>query len=160
MIRDLIRNYQQKVVTVAEDLIMASAWEKELPRPAEGGRLECDRIIMDDGTAIHFFDENDDSGVRGKAHRRSRERQDENHRSGFFVTLCSSWGNGCSVYSGCYRTRLGSTGGLRRHITLRWGNRKTRGKPLPDFVAKESGGDGKGILSEQKQKFADYTSTV
>ena len=49
----------------------------QLPRPAEGGRLECDRIIMDDGTAIHFFDENDDSGVREKAHRRSRERQDE-----------------------------------------------------------------------------------
>ncbi|XP_068756969.1 uncharacterized protein [Montipora capricornis] len=95
----------------------------QLPRPAEGGRLECDRIIMDDGTAIHFFDENDDSGVREKAHRRSRERQDENHRSGFFVTLCSSWRNGCSVYSGCYRTRLGSTGRLRRHIILRWGNR-------------------------------------
>ncbi|XP_068719912.1 solute carrier family 22 member 15-like isoform X4 [Montipora capricornis] len=37
---------------------------------------------------------------------------------------------------------------------------ETRGKPLPDFVAKESGGDGKGILSEQKQEFADYTSTV
>ncbi|XP_068757153.1 uncharacterized protein [Montipora capricornis] len=67
--------------------------------------------------------ENDDSGVREKAHRRSRERQDENHRSGFFVTLCSSWRNGCSVYSGCYRTRLGSTGRLRRHIILRWGNR-------------------------------------
>ena len=49
----------------------------QLPRPAEGGRLECDRIIMADGTAIHFFDENDDSGVREKAHRRSRERQDE-----------------------------------------------------------------------------------
>ncbi|XP_068716806.1 uncharacterized protein [Montipora capricornis] len=95
----------------------------QLPRPAEGGRLECDRIIMDDGTAIQFFDENDDSGVREKAHRRSRERQDENHRSGFFVTLCSSWRNGCPVYSGCYRTRLGSTGRLRRHIILRWGNR-------------------------------------
>ncbi|XP_068753703.1 trichohyalin-like isoform X2 [Montipora capricornis] len=49
----------------------------QLPRPAEGGRLECDRIIMADGTAIDLFDENDDSGVREKAHRRSRERQDE-----------------------------------------------------------------------------------
>ncbi|XP_068723085.1 uncharacterized protein [Montipora capricornis] len=49
----------------------------QLPRPAEGGRLECDRIIMADGTAIHLFDENDDSGVREKVHRRSREQQDE-----------------------------------------------------------------------------------
>ena len=32
---------------------------------------------MADGTAIHLFDENDDSGVTEKAHRRSRERQDE-----------------------------------------------------------------------------------
>ena len=23
----------------------------------------------------------------------------QNHRSGFFVTVCSSWRNGCSVYS-------------------------------------------------------------
>ncbi|XP_068700034.1 solute carrier family 22 member 15-like [Montipora foliosa] len=37
---------------------------------------------------------------------------------------------------------------------------ETRGKTLPDFVGKESGGDGKGILSEQKQEFADYTLTV
>lgn len=43
----------------------------------EGGRLECDRIIMADGTAINLFDENDDKGVREKAHKRSRERQDE-----------------------------------------------------------------------------------
>ena len=45
--------------------------------PREGGRLECDRIIMADGTAIDLFDENDDKGVREKAHKRSRERQDE-----------------------------------------------------------------------------------
>ena len=45
--------------------------------PREGGRLECDRIIMADGTAINLFDENDDKGVREKAHKRSRERQDE-----------------------------------------------------------------------------------
>ena len=45
--------------------------------PREGGRLESDRIIMADGTAIDLFDENDDKGVREKAHKRSRERQDE-----------------------------------------------------------------------------------
>jgi len=39
--------------------------------------LECDRIIMADGTAIDLFDENDDAAVREKAHRRSREKQDE-----------------------------------------------------------------------------------
>ena len=48
----------------------------QLP-PSEGGRLECDRIIMADGTAIDLFDESDDKGVREKAHKRSRERQDE-----------------------------------------------------------------------------------
>ena len=32
---------------------------------------------MADGTAIDLFDENDDKGVREKAHKRSRERQDE-----------------------------------------------------------------------------------
>ena len=41
------------------------------------GGLECDRIIMADGTAIDLFDENDDSSVSEKAHRRSRERHDE-----------------------------------------------------------------------------------
>ena len=49
----------------------------QLPPPAEGGRLESDRIIMADGTAIDLFDENDDVEVREKAHKRSRERQDE-----------------------------------------------------------------------------------
>ena len=35
-------------------------------------------IIMVDGTAIHLFDENDNSGVREKVHQSgSRERQDE-----------------------------------------------------------------------------------
>ena len=34
-------------------------------------------IIMVDGTAIHLFDENDNSGVREKVHQRSRERQDD-----------------------------------------------------------------------------------
>ena len=32
---------------------------------------------MADGTAIDLFDENDDKGVREKAHKKSRERQDE-----------------------------------------------------------------------------------
>lgn len=50
---------------------------KEPRELREGGRLECDRIIMADGTAIDLFDENDDKGVREKAHKRSRERQDE-----------------------------------------------------------------------------------
>ena len=49
----------------------------QLPPPPEGGRLESDRIIMADGTAIDLFDESEDKGVREKAHRRSRERQDE-----------------------------------------------------------------------------------
>lgn len=49
----------------------------QLPPPTEGGRLECDRIIMADGTAIDLFDESEDKGVREKAHRRSREKQDE-----------------------------------------------------------------------------------
>ena len=49
----------------------------QLPAKTEGGRLECDRIIMADGTAIDLFDENDDKGAREKAHKRSRERQDE-----------------------------------------------------------------------------------
>ncbi|XP_015750833.1 PREDICTED: uncharacterized protein LOC107330785 [Acropora digitifera] len=49
----------------------------QLPAKTEGGRLECDRIIMADGTAIDLFDENDDQGAREKAHKRSRERQDE-----------------------------------------------------------------------------------
>lgn len=49
----------------------------QLPPPAEGGRLESDRIIMADGTAIDLFDENDDVEVREKAHKRSREKQDE-----------------------------------------------------------------------------------
>ena len=45
--------------------------------PSEGGRLECDRIILADGTAIDLFDETEDKGVREQAHKRSRERQDE-----------------------------------------------------------------------------------
>ena len=49
----------------------------QVPAKTEGGRLECDRIIMADGTAIDLFDENDDQGAREKAHKRSRERQDE-----------------------------------------------------------------------------------
>lgn len=49
----------------------------QVPPPPEGGRLECDRIIMADGTAIDLFDENEDQGVREKAHKRSREKQDE-----------------------------------------------------------------------------------
>ena len=48
----------------------------QLP-PSEGGRLECDRIILADGTAIDLFDENEDKGAREQAHKRSRERQDE-----------------------------------------------------------------------------------
>lgn len=51
--------------------------EVQLPSRPEGGRLECDRIILADGTAIDLFDENEDQGVREKAHKRSRERQDE-----------------------------------------------------------------------------------
>ena len=45
--------------------------------PSEGGRLECDRIIMADGTAINLFDETDDKDAREKAHKKSRERRDE-----------------------------------------------------------------------------------
>lgn len=50
----------------------------QLP-PSEGGRLECDRIILADGTAIDLFDENEDKGAREQAHKRSRERQDEEY---------------------------------------------------------------------------------
>ena len=67
----------QKLAAKGSSYSLGEGAVVQLPSRPEGGRLECDRIILADGTAIDLFDENEDQGVREKAHKRSRERQDE-----------------------------------------------------------------------------------